>query len=182
MRLPPASPRVVAAIFAAAAVAVVPIVQKHEGVRYKAYADPASARAVESRKPAAQRKPGWQQLSGAPWTLCYGHTKGVREGDTATPEQCVRWAAEDARSHGLDIARCVHVEVPHESAVAFTSFAFNVGAKNFCGASLTRKLNAGDLAGACNGLSAWTYAQGQQLPGLVRRRAEERALCLKGLR
>lgn len=50
-----------------------------EGVRYQAYADPASPRAVESRKPAAQRRPGWSRLSGAPWTICYGHTKGVRE-------------------------------------------------------------------------------------------------------
>ncbi len=182
MKLPLANTKVVAAIFAAAATtAAVTLIPEHEGVRYAAYADPASPRAVESRKPAAQRKPGWQKLSGAPWTICYGHTKGVKEGDTATPRQCVEWAAEDARSHGLEIARCVHVKVPHESAAAFTSFAYNVGSRNFCGASLTRKLNAGDLEGACNGLSAWTYAQGRQLPGLVRRRADERALCLKGL-
>ena len=182
MRLPPASPRVVAAIFAAAAVAVVPIVQKHEGVRYKAYADPASARAVESRKPASQRKPGWQQFSGAPWTICYGHTKGVREGDTATPEQCVRWAAEDARAHGVGISKCVYVAVPMDSAIALLSFAFNVGVRNFCTSTLVKHLNAGNLEAACNGLSAWVYAKGIKLPGLVDRRRDERALCLKGLR
>lgn len=182
MKLPPATAKVVASIFAAAAVAAVPIIQKHEGVRYKAYADPASARAVESRKPAAQRKPGWQNLSGSPWTVCYGHTKGVKEGDTATPEQCVRWAAEDARAHGVGISQCVYVAVPMDSAIAFLSFAFNVGVRAFCGSTVAKHLNAGNLEAACNGLSAWVYANKIKLPGLVDRRRDERALCLKGLR
>lgn len=182
LRLPPASQAAVAAIFlGAASIAATTMYPKHEGVRYRAYADPASPRAVESRKPAAQRRPGWSKLSGAPWTICYGHTKGVREGDNATPEQCVRWAAEDAREHGLDISRCVRVYVPADSAVSFVSFASNVGAADFCRSTLNAKLNAGDLAGACNQLPRWVYAQGIRLPGLVSRRADERALCLKGL-
>lgn len=180
--LPPASRAVVAAIFvSAASVAATTMYPKHEGVRHVAYPDPASPRAVESRKPPAQRKPGWQKLSGAPWTICYGHTKGVKEGDTATGEQCVRWAHDDAREHGLDISNCVAVYVPHDSAVAFVSFASNAGAPNFCRSTLNKKLNAGDLAGACNELPRWVYAQGIKLPGLVNRRADERALCLKGL-
>lgn len=182
MRLPPASPRVVAAIFAAAAgIAATTIIPLHEGVRYRAYADPASPRAVEMRKPSARRMAGWQTLPGTPWTICYGHTKGVREGDTATPEQCVRWAADDARSHGVEISRCVFVEVPLDSAVALLSFAFNVGAAKFCSSTLVKHLNAGNLQAACNGLSAWVYGQGIRLPGLVERRKHERALCLKGL-
>ena len=92
-----------------------------------------------------------------------------------------RWAAEDAREHGLDISNCVAVYVPKDSAVAFVSFASNAGAPNFCRSTLNKKLNAGDLAGACNELPRWVYAQGIKLPGLVNRRADERALCLKGL-
>ena len=48
---------------------------KHEGLRFHAYPDPATG--------------------GAPWTICYGHTKGVRKGDKATAEQCYKWLAED---------------------------------------------------------------------------------------
>lgn len=163
MKLPPATAKVVAGIFAAAATtAAVTLIPEHEGLRYKAYPDPATR--------------------AEPWTICYGHTRGVKRGDVATPEQCVRWAAEDARAHGLDIAKCVHVKVPHQSAVAFVSFAYNVGSTNFCRSGLVRKLNAGDLRGACDELPKWIYGAGKVMPGLVRRRADERALCLSGLR
>ena len=64
---------------------------------------------------------------------------------------------------------------------AFLSFAFNVGNGAFCGSTLTRKANAGDMPGACAELSRWTYAGGKQMPGLVIRRAAERQLCERGL-
>ncbi|HHG5564729.1 TPA: glycoside hydrolase family protein [Pseudomonas aeruginosa] len=44
-----------------------------------------------------------------------------------------------------------------------------------------RKLNAGDVRGACAELSRWVYAGGKKLGGLVRRRAAERELCEIGL-
>ena len=64
---------------------------------------------------------------------------------------------------------------------AFLSFAFNVGAQKFCGSTLVKKANQGDMPGACAELSRWTYAGGRELPGLVKRRAAERALCERGL-
>jgi hypothetical protein len=36
---------------------------------------------------------------------------------------------------------------------------------------------AGPHCGACQQFSRWTYAGGKQLPGLVKRRAEEKQLC-----
>jgi lysozyme len=53
----------------------------------------------------------------------------------------------------------------------------NVGSDAACKSTLMRKLNMGDLAGACSELSRWTMAGGKVYPGLVRRRAAERALC-----
>ncbi|WP_405045477.1 glycoside hydrolase family protein [Pseudomonas aeruginosa] len=47
--------------------------------------------------------------------------------------------------------------------------------------TLLRKLNAGDVRGACAELSRWVYAGGKKLGGLVRRRAAERELCEIGL-
>jgi GH24 family phage-related lysozyme (muramidase) len=44
-----------------------------------------------------------------------------------------------------------------------------------------RKANAGDMPGACAELSRWTRAGGNELPGLVKRRAAERELCERGL-
>jgi lysozyme len=75
----------------------------------------------------------------------------------------------------------IHVDVPVESFAAFTSFAFNVGVRGFCGSKVARMLNAGDLAGACAGMDAWVYAGGRRVQGLVNRRRQERALCERGL-
>ena len=44
--------------------------------------------------------------------------------------------------------------------------------------TLLRRLNENDRAGAADEWLKWVYAGGQQLAGLVKRRAEERALFL----
>jgi lysozyme len=71
---------------------------------------------------------------------------------------------------------------PDTRIAALTSFAYNVGIDNFRKSTLLRKLNAGDIVGACNELPRWNKAKGQVLPGLVKRREAERQLCLKGIR
>jgi lysozyme len=72
---------------------------------------------------------------------------------------------------------CINHPLTDGQKAAFLSFAFNVGNGNFCGSTLVRKANAGDMRGACAELSRWVYAGGKELPGLVRRRAAERAMC-----
>jgi hypothetical protein len=61
---------------------------------------------------------------------------------------------------------------------ALVSFAYNLGAEALRKSTLLRLLNAHNYAGAAGQFSRWTYAAGKQLPGLVRRRAAERALFL----
>lgn len=130
----------------------------HEGWLTKSYADPV-------------QKP----------TACAGVTEGVKLGQTYTDAECEMLTGIAMVKHGVAIDRCIRVSIPLESRAAFTDFAYNVGVANFCGSTLARKVNAGDLAGACAELSRWTYAGGKQLPGLVRRRADERALCERGI-
>lgn len=114
-------------------------------------------------------------------TACAGVTEGVVAGKTYTPDQCIEMTAAAMVKHGAAIDRCITVEIPVESRAAFTSFAYNVGVGAFCSSTMARKLNAGDLRGACAELSRWTWAGGRQLPGLVKRRAAERAYCERGL-
>ncbi len=115
-------------------------------------------------------------------TDCYGHTgPDVKVGQTKTDTQCMDSLAHDLVTHGLEIQRCITVKVPDPSMAAFISFGYNVGASNFCSSTLVKKLNAGDLAGACAELSKWTKAKGKIWPGLVKRRAAERAYCERGL-
>lgn len=114
-------------------------------------------------------------------TSCYGHTgPGLRKGQAFSDEQCLAQLQADLVKHAAAL-ECVKRPLTDGQKAAFLSFAFNVGNSAFCGSTLVRKVNAGDMPGACAELSRWTYAGGKQLPGLVNRRAAERKLCEAGL-
>jgi lysozyme len=140
---------------AAGVVAIaVPLVSFYEGTIFKGYRDPIGI-----------------------VTACTGHTKTAVMGKNYTPAECEQLLAEDLFEHDAAIDKCIHVPMTDYQHAAFLSFAFNVGSGAFCKSTMNKKLNAGDYAGACAELSRWTYAGGRELPGLVRRRATERATC-----
>lgn len=114
-------------------------------------------------------------------TICFGETRGVKIGDTATAAECRRILADRLRDFSGEVDACLRPRVPDETYVAFLSFAYNVGPAAFCRSTLARKANAGDLVGACEELPRWVYARGIRLPGLAKRRQEELALCLRGV-
>ena len=64
---------------------------------------------------------------------------------------------------------------------ALVSFAFNVGLGNLQRSSLRMKTNRGEFDAAANEFLKWTKAGGRVLPGLVKRRNDERALYLSGV-
>lgn len=110
-------------------------------------------------------------------TACAGHTKTAVLGRAYTREQCEQMLAQDLIEHAEGVQRCVKIPLNTNESAAYISFAYNVGIGAFCSSTLVRKINTGDRAGACAELSRWTYAGGKQLPGLVKRRATERAMC-----
>lgn len=111
-------------------------------------------------------------------TICFGETRGVRMGDRRTTEECKDMLATRLLEFSLAVDRCVHVPMSDSRRAAVVSFTYNVGEGAFCRSGFARKLNAGD-PNACDELRKWTTAKGITLPGLVRRREEERALCLR---
>lgn len=149
----------IAAVFAACAIAT-PLVVKNEGWLTKTYADPV----------------------GIP-TACAGVTgAGVVKGKTYTPEECEIMTSDAVLKHALALRPCLPANLSPETGAAFISFGYNIGVGKFCGSGVSHKARAGDLPGACADLSKWIYAGGKVLPGLVTRRAEERALCERGLK
>ncbi len=150
--------RTTAALVAAALAVLTPFTAYFEGTRYEAYADPAYGWAVP--------------------TICNGHTKGVYRGMRATRAQCAQWFQEDMSEAAGHVLRLTTVPLNKNELAAYTDFVFNVGSGNFASSTLRRKLNAGDRLGACNELPRWVYAKDQKLPGLVKRRAAEKELCL----
>lgn len=109
-------------------------------------------------------------------TVCYGHTGGVEDREY-TPAECERLMHEDLREAHAAVKRCIGVSMTPGQEAALTDAAYNIGPAVVCGSTLQRLALAGDWPGACAQLSRWVYAGGRELPGLVKRRAAERALC-----
>lgn len=129
----------------------------------------------EGYQPTAYRDP-----VGVP-TICFGHTATARMGQTLSQERCTQLLQADLDHAFSAVDRCAQVDLPPPTRAALASFVYNVGEGAFARSTLLRKLNAGDLRGACHELSRWVYAGGRKLNGLVKRRATERELCLKGI-
>ncbi|WYK53452.1 glycoside hydrolase family protein [Morganella morganii] len=47
----------------------------------------------------------------------------------------------------------------------------------FSRSTMLRKLNAGDIAGACDEMKRWTFSGGKRWQGLINRRETEKAIC-----
>jgi lysozyme len=61
---------------------------------------------------------------------------------------------------------------------SLVSFSFNVGLGNLQRSGLRMKTNRGEFEEAADEFLKWTKAGGKVLPGLVKRRKDERALFL----
>ncbi|MCY1287809.1 Lysozyme RrrD [compost metagenome] len=114
-------------------------------------------------------------------TICDGITHGVQLGQVKTVAECDALLEAELGAAITAVDRLVRQPQPDTRRAALGSFVFNVGGSAFASSTLLRKLNAGDVAGACAELSRWVYAKGRKLGGLVRRRAAERELCEVGL-
>lgn len=110
-------------------------------------------------------------------TACAGHTKTAILGRPYTRAECAALLEQDLVEHAKGLQQCVKVPLNAGQTAAFVSFTYNVGVGAFCRSTMVRKLNAGDYEGACNELPKWTKAGGRVLPGLVKRRAAEQAIC-----
>lgn len=126
------------------------------------------------------RQSAYLDAVGVP-TICYGHTGDVVMGQRRTVEQCGDILQADILKAYDGIRQCINVRMTDGERIAYTSFAFNVGASAFCRSTIARKINSGDRVGACNELPKWVYAKRRLLPGLQTRRQSERTYCLSQL-
>ncbi len=111
-------------------------------------------------------------------TIGFGSTKGVKAGDTITPERALVRLLEDAGTFEQAVKRCAPVPMhPHEFS-AFVSLTYNIGPGAFCRSTVAKRLNAGDYTGACDAILMWDKQAGKTLRGLTIRRKKERDQCL----
>lgn len=119
-------------------------------------------------------------------TACAGETgPHIRMGQTFTIAECMDMMDASLWRHWMEMGRCSDAEVTWNQAAALLSWTYNVGVGNFCKSTLVKLLNSGaEPAIWCSQLSRWTKARKAgmliELPGLVKRRAAERSMCLYG--
>jgi lysozyme len=109
-------------------------------------------------------------------TVCVGHTATVTSADVGKnlAHLCEKLLRADTQAAQQAVRVTVKVRLTQAQYDALVSFAFNVGGAALHSSTLARKLNAGDCLGAAAEFPRWVLAKGQRLPGLVKRRADER--------
>jgi lysozyme len=119
-------------------------------------------------------------------TIGFGHTAGVHMGDKTTPVRSLQVLLDEIDSvYAQGVRKCVTAPLyPYEFG-AYVSLAYNIGLGNFCRSAkpgnppnLIDLINTEQYAAACERIEAFKYGPGRKvLPGLVKRRAEERKVC-----
>ncbi len=116
-------------------------------------------------------------------TIGVGHTRQVKMGMKATPEQVDAWLQEDLAEAERAIDAYVHVPLNQNMYDALASLVFNIGAEQFRTSSLLRKLNEGLYKDASEQFLVWNKirkgAKFEELKGLTKRREREKKMFLK---
>jgi lysozyme len=139
------------------------------------------------------------------WTVGYGHvlyqdqiqlpmvrkegyTGFIRMNYPLRPEHNRVWSKEeidalfdaDVAAFERGVLRLVPGCAGHQGRFdALVSFAYNAGLGNLQRSQIRMKANRDDIEGAADAFMQWTKAGGKELPGLVKRRRDERALFLR---
>ena len=114
------------------------------------------------------------------WTIGYGHTKDVQEGDKWTEEKAdfMLWRElDDEYEHYVN--SLVTVPINQCQFDALVSWTYNLGPNNLKKSSMLRVLNEGKYDEVPAQMKRWNKAKGKVLAGLTRRREAE-ALMFEG--
>ena len=116
------------------------------------------------------------QCSANVWTLGYGPTQGVAEGDSCSEEEAELILVNDLKEFETYVNALVDVELDQNQFDALVAWTFNLGPTNLRTSTLLKKLNAGDYNDVPSEIKRWNRAGGQVLDGLIRRREAEALL------
>lgn len=115
-------------------------------------------------------------------TIGWGHTRGVKMGDTCTQEQADAWFVEDLTEFTDAVRRVLKRDASDNELGAMVSLAFNIGIDGFSRSTALKRHNEGDRQSAARAFALWNKARVngvlQVVDGLTARRAREAALYL----
>jgi|TARA_R110000824_G_scaffold285519_1_gene473712 lysozyme len=110
------------------------------------------------------------------WTIGYGHTKGVEEGQEITQDEAEEMLAselDEYEGYINDLVECALEQCQFDALVAWV---YNLGPTNLRSSTLLKRLNSDDLEDVPDQIKRWNKAGGKVLAGLVRRREAESLL------
>lgn len=119
------------------------------------------------------------------WTIGWGCTEGVTAGMIWTREQAEIALRREVAKAAAIVVRHVKVPLNSNQADACISLAYNIGegggkVPGFSNSTVLRRINASNFQGAAEAFAMWVNSNGvRNVPGLVRRRAQEAALFLE---
>jgi lysozyme len=112
-------------------------------------------------------------------TVCTGETMTAALGRAYTPEQCETMLEDRLATEARDVLDCVpELKGKTYPLASALSLSYNIGVRAFCNSTAARYFREGNILAACDQYSRFIYAGGKILPGLVKRRAIERQMCL----
>ena len=110
------------------------------------------------------------------WTIGYGHTKDVEEGDTISKEQAEEMLVEELHEYENYVNEYVNVALSQNQFDALVSWVYNLGPANLKASTMLKVLNSGKYEDVPAQIKRWNKAGGKVLEGLIRRREAEACL------
>jgi len=107
------------------------------------------------------------------WTIGFGHTKGVEEGQTCSIEDAESMLADEMDEYEGYINNMVKVDLQQHEFDALVAWVYNLGPTNLGESTMLKVLNGGQFDRVPEEMNRWTRAGGKILEGLVRRRQAE---------
>lgn len=111
-------------------------------------------------------------------TIGYGHTRGVRLGQTCTETEAEQFLMEDLELAEAEVNKVANeVDLTQGQFDSLVSFTFNLGAGNFKTSTLRKKVLNNPADPTIMGeFGKWVYVRGKVSQGLQKRRLEESKL------
>lgn len=107
------------------------------------------------------------------WTIGYGHTAGVKQGDKVTEQEAEKMLRKDLIQYESFVAK-LNVSQKQEKFDALVDFAYNLGCAALERSTLLNKIRAcRPDAEIRREFMRWVYSGKKKLPGLVTRRKWE---------
>lgn len=127
--------------------------------------------------------------TGGIWTICTGHTGGIKRGDRATAEECAAYFQQDSATVVDFMARRSKLgSVSLLCKVAMGDFGYNAGTGALGRSRLLALANAGDQRAVADEFLRWRFVGGKDCAlkasncaGIMVRRNLQRSLCMVGL-